>query len=107
MSLCLVQVERRFDHLVIDMQGFAQKFFTYPCGVTVDGEGNILVADTLENHIQKFTPEGQFLTTVGTKGSGPLNFSGPTDIAFNTTNDKVYRVLQVGCQMQNANVKRQ
>ena len=83
-----------------DMRGFAQKFFTYPCGVTVDGDENILVADTLENHIQKFTPEGQFLTTVGTKGSGPLQFSGPTDIAFNTTNNKVYVVDNVNHRVQ-------
>ena len=64
--------------------------FERPCGVTVDGEGNILVADTLNNRIQKFTAEGQFLTAVGKAGSGPLQFGLPTDIAFNTINNKVY-----------------
>ena len=63
-----------------------------PCGVTVDGEGNILVADTFNYRIQKFTAEGQFLTAVGKYGSGPLHFSFPTDIAFNTINNKVYVV---------------
>ena len=43
--------------------------FNNPHGVAVDGEGNILVADCCNNRIQKFTSEGQFLTSVGTKGS--------------------------------------
>ena len=58
--------------------------FYYPRGVAVDGEGNILVTD---NHrIQKFTAGGQFITAVGT---GPLQFSCPSDIAIS---DKVYVV---------------
>ena len=60
--------------------------FDKPFGVTVDGEGNILVADTYNHRIQKFTAVGQFLTAVGKAGSGP------TDIAFNTINNKVYIV---------------
>lgn len=47
-------------------------------GVAVDGEGNILVADSYSHRIQKFTAEGQFLTAVGTKGNGPLQFDQPT-----------------------------
>ena len=63
--------------------------FDKPCGVAVDGEGNILVADTWNHCIKKFTAEGQFLTAVGTRGSGPLQFSCPNDIAIS---DKVYVV---------------
>ena len=37
----------------------------------------------------KFTAEGQFLTAVGTRGSGPLQFSCPSDIAIS---EKVYVV---------------
>ena len=70
-------------------KGSGQGQFHWPCGVTVDGEGNILVADTSNNRIQKFTAEGQFLTAA--VGNGPLLFS-PTDIAFNTINNKVYVV---------------
>ena len=58
-------------------------------GVAVDGEGNILVADSGNHRIQKFTAEGQFLTAVGTKGSGPLQFTNPSDLAIS---DKVYVV---------------
>ncbi len=69
--------------------GSGQGQFINPCGVAVDGEGNILVADD-NNRIQKFTAEGQFLTSVGTEGNGRLQFSYPRGITFNATNDKVY-----------------
>ena len=48
-----------------------------PREVAVDGEGNILVADSRNHRIQRFTSEGQFL---GTEGSGHLQFSCPTGI---------------------------
>ena len=60
-----------------------------PHGVAVDSEGNILVTDSGNHCIQKFTAEGQFLTAVGTKGSGPLQFTKPSDIAIS---DRVYVV---------------
>ncbi len=61
-----------------------------PCGVAVDGEGNILVTDSNNHRIQKFTAEGQFLTSVGSEGNGFLQFNYPCGITFNATNDKVY-----------------
>ena len=61
-----------------------------PREVAVDGDGNILVTDSENHRIQRFTSEGQFLTSVGTKGSGHLQFSYPTGIAFNASNNKVY-----------------
>ena len=56
------------------IQGSDQGQFQFPDGVAVDGEGNILVADCLNYRIQKFTAQGQFLTAVGSRGSGPLRF---------------------------------
>ena len=72
--------------------GSGQGQFDFPCRAAVDGEGYILVADFNNYRIQKFTAEGQFLATVGTKGSGPLQFDYSTDMAFNTSNNKVYVV---------------
>ena len=54
-----------------------------PCGVAVDGEGNILVADINNHRVQKFTPEGQFLTAVGTGCDGRLQFDHPRGLTFN------------------------
>ena len=77
------------------ISGSSQGQFYFPYGVAVDSEGNILVADGSNHRIQKFTSEGKFLAAVGTKGSEPLQFDLPTDIAFNTSNSKVYIVDSV------------
>ena len=69
-------------------RGSGQGQFDFPCGVAVDGDGNILVADFNNYRIQKFTAEGQFLAAV----SGSLKFDYSTDMAFNTSNNKVYVV---------------
>ena len=66
--------------------------FVAPCGVAVDGGGNILVVDNGNHRIQRFTTEGRYSTSVGRRGSGSLRFLYPTDIALNASNDKVYVV---------------
>ena len=74
-------------------KGHGNGQFNNPIGVAVDGEGNILVADCRNHSVQKFTSEGKFLTSVGTKyteGSGPLQFSEPCDIALDASINKVY-----------------
>ena len=68
---------------------FGQGQFKNPHGVAVDNELNILVADGGNHRIQKFTPDGQFLTAVGAQGKGPLQFDYPTDIVVcNAINKK-------------------
>ena len=58
-------------------------------GVAVDGDGNILAVDG-GKRIQKFTPVGQFVTAVGTRGGKPLQFSDPAGIAINQRNKNIY-----------------
>ncbi len=86
MCLFLVPVEKNSDHLVDVV--LVRDYLVVPCGVAVDGEGNILVVDRNNHRIQKFTAEGQFLTSVGTGGNA--QFSQSRGITFNATNDKVY-----------------
>ncbi len=50
-------MEKNFDYLH-GTRGSDQGQFIYPCDVSVDGEGNILVADSSNHRIQKFTAEG-------------------------------------------------
>ena len=66
-------------------RGSAQGQFGYPSGVAVNCEGKIFVADRLNQNIQKFTAEGQFLTVMGIKGNG-----FPTDLALNTQKVMLY-----------------
>ena len=51
--------------------------------VAVTDHNNILVADTFNHRLQMFTSEGVFITSVGSRGSGPLQFIGPFDVAIN------------------------
>jgi DNA-binding beta-propeller fold protein YncE len=51
--------------------------FDYPIGVAVDGSGNVFIADTYNNRIQKFDNNGNYLAQFGTSGSGPGQFSYP------------------------------
>lgn len=54
--------------------------------LTVDSEGQIYVLDMQAQHIQTYTPEGEYIQTIGTKGRGPgellgamFIFTGPGD----------------------------
>src|SRR6266516_1477021 len=52
-----------------------------PTGLAVDANGNILVADTGNGRIEKFSPAGTFLSTIGTKGAGHGQLGEPNGIA--------------------------
>jgi len=55
--------------------------FDGPGGVAVDPAGNIYVADTGHNRIQKLTADGGFVTGWGSAGSGEGEFSAPEFLA--------------------------
>jgi sugar lactone lactonase YvrE len=56
--------------------------FDSPTGMCVDGNGNILVADTGNWRIEKFSPTGTFLSIIGAKGSGHGQLPDPNGIAI-------------------------
>ena len=56
--------------------------FDSPTGIAVDGSGNVLIADTGNGRIEKFSPTGAFLSIIGTKGSGQGQFAQPDGIAI-------------------------
>ena len=47
--------------------------------------------ESSNSEVCKFTTNGHFLTAVGTKGNGPLQFDNPRYIAYNASNNKLYR----------------
>ena len=55
--------------------------FDSPTGIAVDGNGNVLVADTNNGRIEKFSPTGAFLGVIGTKGTGYGQLGAPNGIA--------------------------
>ena len=52
-----------------------------PSGIATDAEGNLWVADTGNDRIQKFSPEGEYLSGFGSYGSGAGQLDGPSGIA--------------------------
>jgi DNA-binding beta-propeller fold protein YncE len=62
-------------------KGIGRGQFDSPTGIAVDGSGNVLVADTGNGRIEKFSPTGAFLSIMGTKGHGQGQFAQPNGIA--------------------------
>ncbi|MGB9443451.1 MAG: 6-bladed beta-propeller, partial [Candidatus Acidiferrum sp.] len=58
--------------------------FAKPAGVAVDGEGTVYVADTMNNRIELFDADGQFISTFGKNGDGPGYFSRPKGVAIDS-----------------------
>jgi DNA-binding beta-propeller fold protein YncE len=65
--------------------------FNDPWGITVTPDGFVYVADTWNHRIQKFTPEGDFVTMWGFNGQAetPFAFWGPRGISSDS-NGNVY-----------------
>jgi sugar lactone lactonase YvrE len=63
-------------------KGIGKGEFDSPSGMAVDPSGNILVADTGNGRIEKFSPSGVFITTLGTKGTGQGQLGAPNGLAI-------------------------
>lgn len=78
-------MEKSFDHLAQVAQ--LRESLTF---LQILQWMNILVIDRDNHRIQKLTAGGHFLTVVGSKGTGPLQFKQPCGIVFNSISKKVY-----------------
>jgi DNA-binding beta-propeller fold protein YncE len=65
------------EHTLTDPGNFAK-----PTGVAVDKEGNLYVADTLNDRIEVFDADGMFIRTWGKNGDGPGYFARPKGVAI-------------------------
>ena len=64
------------NHFLMDAGNFAA-----PQGVAVDKDGNVYVTDTLNDRVEIFDADGNFLSTFGKNGDGPGYFARPKGIA--------------------------
>jgi sugar lactone lactonase YvrE len=64
-------------HIVIGGQGFADGQLNGPSDVALDGAGNIYVADTNNNRIQKYDAQGNFLAVSGGFNTESARFEQP------------------------------
>ncbi|MFZ0918082.1 MAG: 6-bladed beta-propeller, partial [Candidatus Udaeobacter sp.] len=66
-------------------KGLEKGEFDFPRGMTVDASGNVLIADTNNGRVQKFSPSGTFLGAIGTKGEGLGEFREPSGVAVDSS----------------------
>ena len=81
-------------------KGTKEGQFTHPHGVAVTNDSHILVTD---NHrLQKVTPEGRCVISVGSseRGSGPLQFAYPTGISVHPTTGQIFVADQCNYRIQ-------
>ena len=65
-------------------QGSGDGQLASPRGLAVDAEGNVWVADTENNRIQKFDAEGKYVSKFGTSGSGDGQLASPRGVAIDS-----------------------
>ena len=58
-----------------------------PTAVAVDSSGNVWVADSAHDHVLQFNSGREYVTQVGSEGSGPGQFKGIGGIATDTAGD--------------------
>ena len=58
--------------------------FARPSGLAVDQDGNLYVADTLNNRIEIFDADGKFVNTFGKAGDGPGYFARPKGVTVDS-----------------------
>jgi DNA-binding beta-propeller fold protein YncE len=56
-------------------------WFTTVTSIAFGPEGNLFTADFYNDRVQKFSPDGTYLTSFGSKGAGPGRFDHPLAVA--------------------------
>ena len=54
--------------------------FHIPSDIAIDDKGNIYILDAGNHRIQKFGPDGKYITTLGSRGQGPGEFYLPLSL---------------------------
>jgi DNA-binding beta-propeller fold protein YncE len=58
--------------------------FSLPTNVALDNDGNVYVTDTLNNRVEIFDADGNFISMFGRHGDGPGYFARPKGIAIDS-----------------------
>lgn len=58
------------------------EFFGVIARITTDKEGNVYLLDSQLSEVKVFSPDGEYLRTLGREGEGPGEFRRPTDMFF-------------------------
>ncbi|MEH2163827.1 MAG: scytonemin biosynthesis PEP-CTERM protein ScyF [Nostoc sp.] len=86
----------------IGSPGFGPGELFVPQGIAVDSQGNTLIANgrgvnpdgtpnyNVGDKIEKFSPSGQYIGSIGSGGTGPGQFDEPTTVDFNPVTGDLY-----------------
>ena len=91
-KMCCVTIFSSLGKMIKTFGKFGHKDgeFDTPRGVAVDDEDNIYVVDKGNSRIQKFSPDGKHMASVGTNGIGQLQFNWPKGIGIHPHTKNVY-----------------
>ena len=64
--------------------------FNGPHGVGVDASGNVVVADTVNQRLVRFSPSGALLNVCGSRGDGSGQFNWPRGASVDQTSDLIW-----------------
>ncbi len=79
------QVELEFIKTIGEMDSLDDAvIFFMPTDIAFDSQGNIYILDSGNHRIQKFSPDGKFLTTIGQQGQGPGEFQYPQSLSIDS-----------------------
>ena len=85
---CVSLLDREGKKVKSFGKGTGNVKFSIPSGVAVTPDNFIFVAD---NHkIQKISMDGEYITSVGKEGNGPLEFNYPYGIVISSTTGYIY-----------------
>ena len=70
--------------------GIEPQIFNMPNGVTTDEDDNVLVVDTCNHRIHRYTSQWKPSGIVGEAGTDSLQFSNPYGVGYNPINGKIY-----------------
>ncbi len=68
-------------------QGNDVGMFMFATYIALDSQGNVFVTDTLNNRVQEFDPDGNYVRAFGGNGDSPGNFARPKGLAVDTFGD--------------------
>jgi len=77
------QVELEFIKTIGEMDSENEELIFYmPTDIAFDSEGNVYILDSGNHRIQKFSPQGDYLATIGRMGQGPGEFQYPQSLTL-------------------------